>query len=78
MPRLSQITVPGLHVPSDWRAVHDRLLDDFAGVSDVLATTMPGTILIVYEGASDVDGWLDSVSSSILGRRNRAGALRRA
>jgi len=78
MPRLSQITVPGLHVPSDWRAVHDRLLDDFAGVTDVLATTMPGTILIVYEGAPDVDGWLDSVSSSILGRRNRAGALRQA
>ena len=29
MPRLYMITVPGLEVKSDWRTVHDRLLDDF-------------------------------------------------
>ena len=78
MRRLSQITVPGLHVPSDWRAVHDRLLDDFPRIADVLPTTMPGTILIVYEGRSDVDRWLESVSSSVLARRGRTGALRLA
>jgi hypothetical protein len=32
------ITVPGLQVNSDGAAVHDRLLDDFPRVTDVLAT----------------------------------------
>jgi hypothetical protein len=78
MRRLSQITVPGLHVPSDWRTVRDRLLDDFPRVADVLPTTMPWTIVIVYEGAPDVDRWLESVSSSVLARRAQGGALRLA
>ena len=75
MSRFSQITVPGLHVPSDWRTVHDRLLDDFPRIADVLPTTMPGTILIVYKGAPDVDGWLESVSGAVLARRGGAGAV---
>jgi hypothetical protein len=47
MPRLYMITVPGLEVKSDWRIVHDRLLDDFPLVDDVLPTTTPETLLIL-------------------------------
>jgi hypothetical protein len=63
------ITVPGLQVKSDWAAVHDRLLDDFPPLKDVLATTIPETLLIVYEGDDDIDAWLDAISDGILSRR---------
>jgi hypothetical protein len=63
MQRLYQVTVPGLDVVSDWRVVHDRLLDQFAEVTDVLATTMKGTILLVYEGSADPDEWLETVAN---------------
>jgi hypothetical protein len=69
MPRLYMITVPGLSVRSDWRPVHDRLLDDFPEVTDVLATTVPETLLIVYEGTANIDAWLDGVSDGILSHR---------
>lgn len=69
MPRLFEITVPGLSVKSDWAAVHDRLLDDFPCVTDVLATTLPATLLIVYEGDSDIDSWLDGIRDALLSRR---------
>jgi hypothetical protein len=61
--------VPGLNVRSDWRLVHDRLLDDFPEVTDVLATTMKETILIVYEGHADASAWLETVSETLLGVR---------
>jgi hypothetical protein len=69
MPRLFMVTVPGLKVASDWAAVHDRLLDDFPGITDVLATTMTATLLIVYEGDANVDAWLEGISEGILSRR---------
>ncbi len=72
MPQLYMITVPGLEVRSDWGAVHDRLLDDFPSITDVLATTLASTVLIVYDGRVDVDSWLDSISDAILSRRHRA------
>ena len=73
MPRLFMVTVPGLKVASDWRAVHDRLLDDFPGITDVLATTMTATLLIVYEGDANVDAWLEGISDGILSRRLSTG-----
>jgi hypothetical protein len=76
MPRLYMITVPGLEVTSDWITVHDRLLDDFPEVTDVLATTMPETLLIVYEGAANVEAWLDGVSHGILSQRRLAATPR--
>jgi hypothetical protein len=77
MPRLYMLTVPGLNVASDWSPVHDRLLDEFPEITDVLATTMPATLLIVYEGGANVDAWLDGMSDGILSRRpSAAGALR--
>jgi hypothetical protein len=69
MPRLCLLTVPGLNVPSDWAAVHDRLLDDCPDVTDVLATTMTSTLLIVYEGDLNLDAWLEGISLGILSRR---------
>ena len=79
MPRLYQITVPGLEVAADWRLVHDRLLDEFPEVTDVLATTMSETILVVHERAAsgDASRWLDTVSETLLHRGQRRGAPRR-
>jgi hypothetical protein len=70
---LYSITLPGLEVRSDWRLVHDRLLDDFREIDDVLPTTMPGTILVVYRGRAHVEGWLDSIDAAILASRLRLG-----
>lgn len=67
--RLYSITLPGLEVRTDWRLVHDRLLDDFPEIDDVLPTTMAGTILIVYRGHAQPDGWLESIDTAILGAR---------
>lgn len=79
MPSLCLITVPGLEVSSDWRLVHDRLLDEFPEVTDVLATTMKETILVVYEHAAPgaAGRWLDTVSETILNRRHSRSAQRR-
>jgi len=71
MQKLYQITVPGLQVSADWRLIHDRLLDEFSEVTDVLPTTMQGTILIVYEGSDDAGAWLKTVSETILNFRSR-------
>jgi len=76
MPRLYMITVPGLDVKSDWRIVHDRLLDHLPMVDDVLPTTTPETLLIVYRGRAQVDEWLDALTEGVLLRRRRAGGAR--
>jgi hypothetical protein len=76
--RLFMLTVPGLRVASDWAAVHDRLLDDFPGITDVLATTLTGTLLIVYQGDANVDAWLEGVSDGVISRRIRDRDARRA
>jgi hypothetical protein len=69
--KLYMLTLPRLDVRSDWRTIHDRLLDDFAAVDDVLPTTMPETLLIAYRGRAEVDGWLDSIDEAISGQRLR-------
>ena len=69
--KLYSLTLPGLDVRSDWRVVHDRLLDDFPAIDDVLATTTTATLLIVYEGSAQIDGWLDSIDEAILRHRLR-------
>ena len=67
--RLYSIMVPGLEVRSDWRLVHDRLLDDFPAIDDVLPTTTAGTILVVYQGRAQPDKWLESIDAAVLGVR---------
>jgi hypothetical protein len=69
--KLYSLTLPGLDVRSDWRAVHDRLLDDFPAIDDVLPTTVAATVLIAYRGDAEVDGWLGSIDDALLGRRLR-------
>jgi hypothetical protein len=69
--KLYLLTLPGLEVRSDWRAVHDRLLDDFPEIEQVLPTTMASTLLLVYEGRAQVDGWVDSIGAALLGTRLR-------
>jgi hypothetical protein len=66
MLRLYMIMVPGLEVKSDWRIVHDRLLDDFPKIDDVLPTTTPETLLIVYRGRAHVDEWVDAANEGVL------------
>lgn len=78
MPSLYMITVSGLEVKLDWRPVHDRLLDEFPRVTDVLATTIPETVLIVYEGRADVDAWLQTLNDAVFCRRMRARAMPRS
>ena len=70
--KLYSLTLPGLDVPSDWRAVHDRLLDDFPAIDDVLPTTMAATVVIAYRGPAQVDGWLGSIDEALLSRRLRS------
>jgi hypothetical protein len=77
-PKLCLITVPGLDVANDWQLVHDRLLDGFLEVTDVLATTMEGTVLVVYEGSFDAGAWLETISQTILNFRHGPRARQQA
>jgi hypothetical protein len=74
MTKLYQITIPGLSLRVDFPAVRHRLLADFPDVRDVLATTMPGTVQVLFGGEADIDAWLDALSDSVAARRM---ALRR-
>ena len=65
IPRLYQITIPGLSITAHFSAVRRRLLADFPEVIDVLATTMPGTVLIAYRGEADSDAWLDALGEAV-------------
>lgn len=76
MPRLYMITVPGLEVKADWLPIHDRLLDEFPNVTDVLPTTIPETLLMVYRGRAQMDAWLDGISDAVQARRRGAPASR--
>ena len=73
MQKLYEITIPGLSVAADLPAVRYRLLADFPDVLDVLATTMPATVLIVYRGVAKLDAWLDALSDSVAIRRASLG-----
>ena len=68
---LYMVTVPGLDVKSDWLPVHDLLLDEFPDVTEVLATTIPETLLIVYCGRADIDAWLAGLDEAVSVRRPR-------
>jgi hypothetical protein len=65
MPRLYQITIPGLSITAHFPAVRRRLLAEFPEVLEVLATTMPGTVLIAYRGEADMDAWLDALDEAV-------------
>ena len=57
MQELYEITIPSLSMTADFPAVRHRLLADFPDVVDVVAMTTPSTVLVVYTGEQEVDGW---------------------
>jgi hypothetical protein len=67
--KLYQITIPGLSLKRDFPAARRRLIADFPLVLEVLATTMPATVLVAYLGDDEVDAWLDALSDSVATRR---------
>jgi hypothetical protein len=73
MSKVFTITVPGLRVSSDSRTVHDRLLDEFPEITEVLATTIKETILAVHGQAARESAclWRDTVGGTILHRNQR-------
>ncbi len=59
MQKLCRITIPGLSVKRDFTAARRRLLAEFPDIHEVIATTAPGTLLVLSSGSEDVDAWLD-------------------
>ena len=57
------ITVPGLSMKQDFKAARERLLTDFPAIEEVIATTAPGTVLIVASEPIDVDAWQEALRS---------------
>jgi hypothetical protein len=69
MPRLYQITIPGLSLKADFTAARRRLIVDFPQVMEVLRTTIPATVLVAYVGEDEVDAWLAALSDCVAARR---------
>jgi hypothetical protein len=57
MQRLCRITIPGLVVKRDFTAARRRLLAAFPDIEEVIATTAPGTLLVLSSGPEDADAW---------------------
>ena len=72
MHQLCRITAPGLSLKWDCTAVRERVLADFPNVHEVVATTAPGTLLVVHSGPDQADAWLDAVRDLLASRRVRA------
>jgi hypothetical protein len=64
MQRLCRITVPGLSIESDFAAARERLLAEFPNVHEVIATTAPATLLVLYSGQAEADAWVDALLDS--------------
>jgi hypothetical protein len=64
MQRLCRITVPGLSLESDFAAARERLLAEFPNVHEVIATTAPATLLVLYCGRAEADAWVDALLDS--------------
>jgi hypothetical protein len=65
MQMLYEITIPGLSVSADLPSVRRRLRADFPRVLDVLGTTTPATLLIVYSGEDEIDAWIEALDQSV-------------
>jgi hypothetical protein len=71
------ITVPGLSIKRDFTAARRRLLVEFPDIQEVIATTAPGTLLVLSCGPEDVDAWLDTLDSLATRELRKTGGLRR-
>jgi hypothetical protein len=69
------ITVPGLSVKRDFTAARRRLLAEFPDIQEVIATTAPGTLLVLSCGPEDVDAWLDTLDSLATRELRKTGRL---
>ena len=63
MQRLWRITVPGFSTKQDFKAARASLMREFPMIEEVIATTAPGTLLILASGPVDVQGWESTVRS---------------
>jgi hypothetical protein len=76
MQNLCEITIPGLSIKAEYPAVRHRLLADFPDVLEVLQTTRPATVLVVFRGEDEFDAWVDALSDSVATRRMSLGRSR--
>lgn len=67
MQRHCRITVPGLSV-EHFSTARRRLLADFPEVHEVVATTAPATVLVLYSGSEDLDAWRGALLDSVVTR----------
>jgi hypothetical protein len=65
MQRVARVTVPGLSVRRDFETARRRLLADFSGVDEIVATTAPATLLVLYSGPDELDAWIDALLDSV-------------
>jgi hypothetical protein len=63
MQKLCRITVAGLVVKRNFTAARRRLLAEFPDIEEVIATTAPGTLLVLSCGSEDINAWLDTLDS---------------
>jgi hypothetical protein len=63
MRRICRITVSGLSIKQDFKAARSRLMGDYPTIDDVIATTAPGTVLILASDPVDIDGWCEVMHS---------------
>jgi len=69
--KLCRITVPGLSVKRDFTAAREQLLAGFPDIDEVIATTAPGTLLVLSSGDEDVNAWLDVLLDLPTSRQGR-------
>src|SRR6266566_6358009 len=72
MQRICRITVPGLSIKRDFEDARRRVLGEFPDVHEVIATTAPATLLVLYSGADEADAWLVALLDSVAARQARA------
>jgi hypothetical protein len=72
MQRLCRISVPELSIKSDFTLARQRLLTGFPNVHEVVATTAPGTLLVLYSGPDEADAWYNALLDSIATSQVRA------
>jgi hypothetical protein len=77
MQRLCRITIPGLVVKRDFTAARRRQLAEFPDIEEVIATTAPGTLLVLSCGPEDVDAWLDTLDNLAGSEARKTVRLRR-
>jgi hypothetical protein len=61
MQRLCRLTVPGLSISRDFTAARGRLMAEFPNIEQVVATTAPETLVVLFCGAEDFDGWVTAL-----------------